>query len=202
MTIILASSTGQFDWVTTPLAVGGLFIAIIALLQTRRANESANEANSISRNANDLATEANRSASRALEMQEDEGRVRLIVKPRMLCLIGDGEDPRPRPAVEVINLSAFPVTIKNVHWKTNRTEKAWFYWKNPTIASPFGELPARLPPHESLTALGTPTSFESLDDLQAVTAAVAFTTCGEQIEGMTQEWQDEIARMVKEARKT
>ncbi|MCC7293580.1 MAG: hypothetical protein IT449_16105 [Phycisphaerales bacterium] len=184
----------------TVIAVAGLLIAIVALLQTRRSNAAATEANEISRGANAAANDANRLAHRALEMQEDEGRVRLIVKPRMLCVIGHGEDPRPRPVVEVINLSAFPVTIRNIHWKTDRAEGAWFYWKNPTITNPFDGLPARLPPHESLTALGTPTSFQSLDDLQAITAAVVFTACGEQIEGMTPEWKAEVARLVAEVR--
>lgn len=198
MTHLLASDTGFVDWATAVIAVAGLFLAIIALLQTRRSNDAAKEANSISRSANDSATDANELAERALKMQEDEGRVRLVVKPRILCVIGDGEDQRPRPVVEVINLSAFPVTVTKICWKTNRTEKACFYWKNPTITSPFNELPARLPPHESLTALGTPTSFESLNDLKAVSGAVAFTACGEQIEGMTKEWQEEVARMLSE----
>lgn len=199
MTHLLASDTGFVDWATVVIAVAGLFLAIIALLQTRRSNEGAKEANSISRGANALATEANTFAARALEMQEDEGRVRVLVKPRMLVVIGDGKDDRPRPVVEVINLSAFPVTVTKICWKTNRTEKAWFYWKNPTIMGPFDELPARLPSREALMALGTPTSFQSLDDLEAITAAVVFTACGEQIEGMTKEWQEEVARMLSES---
>lgn len=196
---ILADS-GPIDWVNMVIAAAGSLIAIIALLQTRKSNAAAQEANEISRGANDFAHDANRLATRALEMQEDEGRVRLIVKPRMMCFMGEGEDPRARPVVEVINLSAFPVTIRNIHWKTDRAEGAWFYWKNPSITSPFDGLPARLPPRESLTALGTPTSFKSVEDLQAITAAVVFTSCGEQVEGMTPEWKTEVARLVAEAR--
>lgn len=188
------------DWVNTVIALAGLFLAIIALVQTRRSNDAAKEANDISHSANDMAKEANSLAARALEMQENEGRVRLVVKPRMLCAIGDGEDSRPRPAVEVINLSAFPVTVTKICWKTNRKEEAWFYWKNPTITTPFNELPARLPPREALTALGIPTRFASIDDLQAITAAVVFTACGEQIEGMSEEWHGDVARIVEEAR--
>lgn len=196
---ILADS-GAIDWANTSIAVAGLLIAVIALLQTRRSNAVAREANAISHGANAAATDANHLAARALEMQEDEGRVRLVVKPYMMCLLGDGEDPRPRPIVEVINLSAFPVTIGKIMWRTDRTEKAWLYWKNPTITNPFGQLPARLPSRETLTALGSPTSFQSLDDLQAIKAAVVFTACGEQAEGMTHEWQVEVARLVGEAR--
>lgn len=192
MSLVLADGGSLVDWANTALAVLGLGAAIIALIQSRRSNDAAKEANSISREANQL-------AKNAMRMQEDEGRVRLVVKPRMMCLIGDGEDSRPRPVVEVINLSAFPVTIQNIHWKTDRDQKAWFYWKNPTVAAPFGQLPARLPPREALTAIGTPTSFQSIEDLKAITAAVVFTACGEQIEGMTQEWKTEVERMTKES---
>ena len=189
---ILGNGASLVPWANTVMAVLGLTAAVTALIQSRRSNQAAREANDISRAANDL-------AGKALEMQEDEGRVRLVVKPRMMCFVGDGEDSRPRPVVDVINLSAFPVTVRNIHWKTDRKEKAWLYWKNPTITSPFDQLPARLPPHEALTASGTPASFDSLDVLQAVTAAVAFTACGEQIEGMTREWQEEVARMLSES---
>lgn len=186
------------DWANTVIALAGVFLAIIALLQTRRSNRTADEANTISRGANDLSGQANRYAERALQLQEEEGKVRLLVEPRMMCVIGDGEDERPRPVVKVVNLSAFPVTIDAIHWKNNRETKGHFYWKNPTIANPFGKLPARLPPRESLTALGNPTSFKSLDDLASVTAAVAYTACGEKVEGMTEDWKTEVARMVAE----
>lgn len=197
MNVLLADSS-LVEWANTLVAAAGLLIAIIALLQTRRSNAAAKEANDISRGANDMAKDANRLAARAVEMQEDEGRLRLVIKPRMLCLVGDGEDPRPRPTVEVINLSAFPVTITKICWKAG--EKSWFYWKNPTITSPFNDLPARLPPREALNAIGIPTSFKSLEDLQAITAAVVFTACGEEIEGMTPEWKTDVARIVEEAR--
>ncbi len=186
------------DWANTVIALAGVFLAIIALLQTRRSNRTADEANTISRGANELSGQANRYAERALQLQEEEGKVRLLVEPRMMCVIGDGEDERLRPVVKVVNLSAFPVTIDAIHWKNNRETKGHFYWKNPTIANPFGKLPARLPPRESLTALGNPTSFRSIDDLASVTAAVAYTACGEKVEGMTEDWKTEVARMVAE----
>ncbi|MCC7389399.1 MAG: hypothetical protein IT431_11585 [Phycisphaerales bacterium] len=179
------------DWANTVIALAGVFLAIIALLQTRRSNKASAE-------ANELSGQANRFAERALQLQEEEGKVRLLVEPRMMCVIGDGEDQRPRPVVKVVNLSAFPVTIDAIHWKNNRETKGHFYWKNPTIANPFGKLPARLPPRESLTALGNPTSFKSLDDLASITAAIAYTACGEKVEGMTGDWKTEVARMVAE----
>lgn len=188
MSFILADSMSLLGWANTAIALLGLCASIFALLYSRRSNHAASEANHISR-------EANRLAEQAVKMQEEESQTRLVVKPHMMCIIGEGEDSRPRPVVEVINLSAFPVTISKICWKTNRAEKAWFYWKNPTICDPFGQLPARLPSHEALTAVGTPSSFHSLEDLQAVTAAVAFTACGEQVEGMTNEWKEEVGRI-------
>ncbi|HNQ23007.1 MAG TPA: hypothetical protein PKK06_07930 [Phycisphaerae bacterium] len=188
---IVAEGVQALDWANA-ISVLGLCAALFALIQSSRSNRAAKEANSISREANEL-------AAKALKMQEDEGQVRLVVKPGMRSLVGQGEDPRPRPVVTVINLSAFPVTIDRILWKTGRTEKAWLYWENPTICEPFGKLPARLPPHEALTAVGTPTTFQSLDDLQAITAAVAVTSCEEQIEGMSQEWREDVARIVSES---
>ena len=67
-------------------------------------------------------------------------------------------------------------------------------------ADPFGQLPARLPPREALTAVGIPTSFKTLDDLASITAAVAYTACGEEFEGMTDQWRETVAKMVAEGK--
>jgi hypothetical protein len=166
---------------STVVAVGSLIAAIVAALLSRQSNKASKEANL-------LANKANWVAERALQLQEDDARLRLSVKPRMMCVLGDGEDPEPRPVVEVVNLSSFPVTIVSIHWKTDRAEKPWLFWKNPTISHPFDMLPARLPLREALTAVGIPTTFASTKDLLAVTAAVASTACGERIEGMTDDW--------------
>jgi hypothetical protein len=108
----------------------------------------------------------------------------------MLCVIGDGEDTRARPVVTVINLSAFPVTIEKIWWKTADPTGRGFFWKNPTIANPFKSLPARLESRQALTALGIPDTFQSVEDLLSITAAVASTECGESIEGMTPQWHE------------
>lgn len=196
MSYLLADVPSMFDMTNTVLALLGVAAAVMALIQSSRSNASAKESNEISRAANEL-------AKKALEMQEDESRVRLVVKPSMICLISDdeeGENQCPRPMVEIINLSAFPVTITKICWKTNEAKK-WFYWKNPTLAIPFAQLPARIPPREALTAVGTPGNL-SIENLRTVTAAVAFTACGEKIEGMTREWGEEVTRMAKQANTT
>lgn len=195
------------EWANTVIAVAGIFLAVIALLQTRRSNRAAAEANTISRGANELSGNANRVAERALQLQEEDGKVRLVVKPRIMMTVTVGEhdedDHKPRPVVEVVNLSAFPVTITGIHWKRvgdERDGKGFFYWKNPTITDPFGKLPARLPARESLTALGTPSTWKTVDDLASVSAAIVYTACGEQFEGMTDQWKQEVARMVGSGR--
>lgn len=171
------------DWLNTVIAVAGLLFAIIAIWQTRRANHASDKANHISR-------EANKIARQAMQMQEDDGKVKLVVKPQMLCVIGDGEDKRVRPVVTVVNLSTFPVTIEKIWWKTADPKGRRFFWKNPQVAHPFDSLPARLDSHQSLTALGLPSTFNSVDDLLSITAAVACTECGESIEGMTPQWKE------------
>lgn len=170
-------------WLNTVVAVAGLLIAIFALRQTSRANRHSDEANNISR-------EANTFAKRAMQLQEDEGKLRLVVKPQMLHVIGDGEDRRARPLVTVINLSAFPVTIEKIWWKTADPAGRSFFWKNPTITNPFTSLPARLEPRQAFTALGLPDSFKTVEDFLSITAAVASTECGESIEGTTPQWQE------------
>ena len=200
--MLLVAGTGGtslVEWVNTVVAAAGLVVAAFAFLANRLSARAADRANDISRDANELAKQANQAAQRAVELQLDESTLRLVVKPRMMNAVGAGEDPAPRPVVEVINLSAFPVTVQQIGWKTGRKESAWLFWKNPTITAPFGNLPARLPPREALTAVGTPRSFETLDDLLAVRAAVAVTACGESVEGMTEQWREFCDRKRAEA---
>jgi hypothetical protein len=184
MWLVLADQFPPVAWANAAIALGGLCVAVLALLTARKSSRSAGE--------------ANRLAALALKIQEDQRRVQLLIKPRLMQIIDDGEDHRPRPVVEVVNLSASPVSIEKICWKVNGREKGWLYWKNPTISQPFNRLPARLPPREMLTAIGTPSSFQSLDDLRAITAVVVFTSCGERIAGMTEGWKEDVARLVRE----
>jgi hypothetical protein len=131
-------------------------------------------------------------------MQQDESRVRIVVEPRMMILLGDGESERPRPIVKVVNLSKFPVTISGIHWRTGSPDKTGYFWKNPTVSSPYGKLPARLEPRAALTALGHPDSFKSAQDLLAVTGCVVWTDCGEEAEGMTDQWREFCMKLVAE----
>ena|ERR1019366_8076864 len=171
----------MIQWLNGTVAVAGLLVALFALLQAWRSRRAADEANNISREANTI-------AKHAMQLQEDQSRVRLAVKPQMLHMYGDGEDQRARPVVTVINLSAFPVTIEKIWWKTADPSGSGFYWKNPFIASPFDSLPARLPSRGALTAFGKPESF-NVDDFLSITAAVASSECGESVEGMTPQWE-------------
>ena len=175
-------------WLNAVVAVAGLLLALFALWHTRRSNRAANDANNISREANII-------AKKAMQMQEDEGSLRLKVKPQMLHVIGEGEDPRVRPVVTVINLSAFPVTVEKIWWKTADPKGTGFYWKNPIVTAPFGSLPARLASHQALTAMGTPETIKSVEDLLSVTAAVACTECGESVEGMTSQWKEHCEKV-------
>lgn len=171
------------DWLNTIVAVAGLLVALYALWQTRRSNQNADEANNISREANTI-------AKHAMQLQVDESRLRLVVEPRMLHIVRGGDDSRARPVVRVINLSAFPVTIEKIWWKTADPSGRGYFWKNPTITAPFGSLPARLDPRQAMTAMGKPDGFKNLDDFLSITAAVACTECGESVEGMTSQWEE------------
>jgi hypothetical protein len=200
MNYILAADSGLVEWANTVIAIVGIVLAIVAIVQTRRSNASARQANDISRGANDLAGQANRYAEKAVQMQEDEGKVRLVVKPRIMRAIGAGTDTRPRPMVEVVNLSAFPVTITQLWWKTDKADGTGLIWINPTVTSPHGAIPARLASRDAFTAIGIPDFFDDLATLQSVTACVAVTACGESIEGMTESWKENLAKMTAEAR--
>ena len=165
------------DWITAVVAFGGLLLAIVALRQTSYANATAKAANELSK--------------RALQLQEDESKVRLVVKPKMMTFLE--EDGRARAVVDVINLSSFPVTIEKICWKTDGP-KAYVWLRNLSIANPFNSLPARLPPHECLVAIDMKESLTD-DILLTVTAAVACTACGEVIEGMTDEFREYVAKI-------
>lgn len=106
------------------------------------------------------------------------------------------DDPRPRPIVEVINLSAFPVTITAINFETD--DDNHYFWKNPDITAPYGKLPARLPPREALTAVGIPVSRDKVREVASFARAVAHTACGERIEGMTDAWRKTAAELVAE----
>jgi hypothetical protein len=176
------------EWLNTMLAVVGPALALFALWQTKHANRQSNEANQISREANIIARQA-------IKMQDDESKVRLIVKPQMMHLVGDGLDISPRPIVTVINLSAFPVTVERIWWKTTHPSHGGFFWKNPKLSAPFRSFPARLASRQAVTAVGSSSTFANLDDLRSITAAVACTECGEQVEGMTPQWQEYVANL-------
>lgn len=184
----VTTGVSALEWANGIVGVSGALIAFVALATSKRSARAAESANDISENANTLAKDANRVAEHALKLQLDASQLRIVVKPQMLRAIGDGEDMRPRPVVEVINLSAFPVTIEKIVWKLNRKQKPWLFWKNPTVTAPFGRLPARLPSRESLTAVGTPDTFRTEENLDDIAAAVVFTACGESVEGMTDQW--------------
>lgn len=146
------------------VGVVGLVVAVIAIVQTRHANAV---------------------AARAIKMQEDESLVRLVVEPRMLIVVADGKDRRPRPVVRVINFSAFPITVEQIWWKTNAADGKGFFWKNPPLSAPFNHSPARLEPRQAFTAIRNPGMKD--EDVLSVTAAVAVTECGERPEGMTEQ---------------
>ena len=188
------------DLVNTAIALVGAVAAFIALAHSRAANKKSDKSIEVSQEANGISRDANRIAEHALKMQEDESRARIVVEPRMMILVGDGEDERPRPVVKVINLSKFPVTITTIFWKTDKPDKTGYYWKNPTIANPYGHLPARLEPRAALTAIGIPDGFKSLDDLLAIRSCAAFTDCGEEAEGMTDQWKEHCAKLAAEAK--
>jgi hypothetical protein len=183
MNMFAQQESALITWFNAVVAVAGLLLACFALWQTRRSNHTSDQANHISREANTIARQA-------LRMQEAEGNLRLVVKPQMLHVMGDGYDSRARPVVTVINLSAFQVTIERIWWKLSNPEGASLYWKNPKVSDPFDSLPARLAPRQALTAVGIPDTFMELDHLLSITAAVASTECGESVEGMTPEWRE------------
>lgn len=195
-----AQPVETLNLVNTAIALAGAVAAIFALVQSRNANKKSDKSIEVSKEANGISRDANRIAEHALTMQEDEGRVRIVVEPRMMILLGDGEDDRPRPVVKVINLSKFPVTITGIHWKTDKPDGTGYFWKNPTIANPYGRLPARLESRAALTAIGIPHGFKSLDDLLAIRSCVVWTDCGEEVAGMTDQWKEHCAKVAAESR--
>lgn len=191
--------SGLIDTINTIIATCGFAAALYAIVQTKHSERIAKEANTLSLQSNDIARHANELSAAAVRLQEAEGQVRLVVKPRMLYLAIEGEhgDLRARPMVTVVNLSTFAVTVNSIFWSTNQPSGAGFFWKTPSVGGSSRSLPMKIEPRHSFTAIGEPDMF-NLEQLLSITAAVAQTACGESVEGMTPQWTEYCAK-AKEA---
>jgi hypothetical protein len=105
----------------------------------------------------------------------DRDRVKLRVTPKVAYPVNMHDD-RPRLCIDVINLSAFPVTVREVGFTV------WLSRHRLAIISPLlvdGKAwPRRLEPRESLTAYCSP-DLASDVKLAAVRRAYAKTDCDE-----------------------
>ena len=102
-------------------------------------------------------------------------RVRLRVTPQVAYPSAGTGDTRPRLAIDVANLSAFPVTVSEVGFLLKRTKN------RRALSQPLlmdgGPWPRRLQPHESVTAWAAPGE-ETSGWLTSVRAAYAKTPSG------------------------
>ncbi|MDO8632913.1 MAG: hypothetical protein Q7R41_20720 [Phycisphaerales bacterium] len=174
------------NWANIATVLCG-FAALVAIVVALRSNKIAKNSNAI--------------AAKALQLQEDGGKVKLIVKPHMYFTMSGADNQTDRNAlagVEVINLSAFPVTVTKILWKTTRTGEPWMYWKYPKFFSPFRDLPIRLPPREAFVAYVESNSLRP-EELASITGAGVGTACGEIIEGTTDDWKQAVAKIVSES---
>ncbi|MEZ6233027.1 MAG: hypothetical protein R3B68_02450 [Phycisphaerales bacterium] len=124
----------------------------------------------------------------ALRHQLDSARVRLRVVPKvaralhpsMMSVSGNDDATGDQLCIEVVNLSAFAVTIAMVGLRTTRAERNA---RNIVLVSPIirdgGEWPRRLQPHESVTVYFGPKSpVNSPAEMRTVRFAFAQTSSG------------------------
>lgn len=170
------------DYIVAVFAFCSLLVSLFALLQTDQSNKTAKE-------ANQLATEANVLSERTMRLQEDQEKVRLAVKPKFMFIYEEQEPHIPRVFIEIVNLSAFPVTVTKIGFKSK--DGTQFLIKNPTIGAPFNSLPARIPSREALLAMG-----EDLDATKTMyldtAVALVVTACGEVIEGSMEQFRKDF----------
>jgi hypothetical protein len=98
----------------------------------------------------------------------------LRVRPGWWFVYGDPAEQGIQ--IDVLNLSAFPVTITNVGYLV-RGRKGFLTWK-PAILDPAFGLPLRLEPHDS-HAFRFPNQFLEEFDFSQVTKAIVYTSSGE-----------------------
>jgi hypothetical protein len=111
----------------------------------------------------------------------ERDRVKLKVVPHRAMLVGTG-DRRERLCIEVINLSAFAVTISGVGVLYHGTRDVG--WIMQPLLTDGSKLPKRLEPRESMTAYCAP---EMIDDphFAMVRCAFAKTQCDHQATGVS-----------------
>lgn len=197
-----ATSSSTVEWLNTLLAAVALAVGIVALIQTARANRTANAANQLSGGANEIAKGANVIAERALSHQLDDAIARVRVIPRIATLVGHRETEGPLPIVEVVNLSSFAITISNVWWrvKPGDGDGHALIWVRPKVSSPHQSLPARLEARDSLTLMGSTESLQDLAVVRGIIAAVVQTASGEAFEGMSETWKSSLDKLEAERR--
>lgn len=107
-------------------------------------------------------------------------RVRLVVTPKVAYPVGAQDDPRPRFAFEVVNRSAFPVTVDEVGFLLRGTKH------RAGIAMPNiedgGAWPRRLEPYDGVTVYSTPGDLATIG-LARIRCAYASTVSGERFTG-------------------
>ena len=111
----------------------------------------------------------------------DRDRVKLRVTPKMSHSFFPGvDDTFPRLCIEVLNLSAFPVTVSEVGLTLHGTDKQFKLFV--PIIHDGGPFPRRLEPRSSFTAYFE-SGAENHPAFTSVKSAYAKTDCGEMATG-------------------
>jgi len=105
--------------------------------------------------------------------QINKDRVRLRVVPKIMRLIQAGQVSGPQLCIEVINLSAFAVTISGVGFRARGHYLALVH----PILLDEGAWPRRLEPRQSVTAFFNK-DWRKDEDLRNARCAIATTECG------------------------
>ena len=111
----------------------------------------------------------------------DKGRVKIKVFPKILVFLENhAESPVTRFCIEVINLSEFPVTIREVGFVLKKPWRAKIFSSRSRIVAG-GQLPKRLESRSSITVYVDNSTM--MDYVKKVNSAYAITECGEEFKG-------------------
>jgi len=121
-----------------------------------------------------------------------QDRLRLRVVPKMAFAVGPWIDERVRPCIEIVNMSTFPVTIRDAGFVLKEGEKRMVPTTHAFLDG--SSLPKRLESRSACTVYFAPDSLDH-PDFQSIRCAFARTDCGHEARGksgalrsLTRDW--------------
>lgn len=116
----------------------------------------------------------------------DKTRVKLKIFPKIGIFLEDDSKIIERLCIEIINLSGFPVNIKDAGFVLRNPKGSKFFSLRPDVLYG-GKLPYKVESRASITVFDKNNPL--IDTIKNVIAAYAVTECGIEIRGKNKNWE-------------